>query len=186
MSPHLTPGFADAHESQRCFRAILQAISRPGRIVGLDVTLEPPAPLSPAAAACLLTLTDAMTSVALPESAAPWLVFHTGARLAPPAEADFTVSPGRPRLAGLPRGTDEAPERGATLIADVQSLDTGRDVRLSGPGIATPITVHLPLDADFIHQWRDQHERAPCGVDVILCAGHRLIGLPRSLMIEAL
>jgi phosphonate C-P lyase system protein PhnH len=186
MSPHLTPGFVDAHDAQRCFRAILEAMSRPGRIVALDVALEPPAPLSPATAACLLTLTDAMTSVALPGSAAQWLVFHTGARLAPLGEADFTVSNERPSLAGLPRGTDEAPERGATLIADLESLSSGRDVRLSGPGIATPLAVCLPLDADFIHQWRDQHGLAPCGVDVLLCAGHHLIGLPRSIMIEAL
>ena len=41
----------------------------------------------------------------------------------------------------------------------------------------------LPLDADFIAEWRAQSRTAPRGVDIILCAGTTIIGLPRSLTI---
>ena len=182
----LTPGFNNPHQAQCCFRAILDAMSHPGRIMALDLALEPPPPLSRAAAACLLTLTDGMTSVALPAAAAPWLTFHTGARITTPATADFTVTQHLPRLADLPAGIDEAPEDGATLIIDLPTLDTGAQVNLTGPGIKTALATLLPLDRDFIAQWRQQSERAPCGVDLILCAGHRLLALPRSVTIEAL
>lgn len=182
----LTPAFSDSHQAQRCFRAILDAMSHPGRIQTLDLTLEPPAPLSPAAAACLLTLTDGMTSVALPDLAAPWLTFHTGARIAGPASADFTVTQQLPCLTDLPAGTDETPEDGATLIIDLPTLDTGAAVRLTGPGLESTLTTVLPFDTAFIAQWRLQSERAPRGVDLVLCAGHRLLALPRSVAIEAL
>jgi alpha-D-ribose 1-methylphosphonate 5-triphosphate synthase subunit PhnH len=182
----LTPGFTDPHAAQRCFRAILDAMSHPGRIVTLDIALDPPESLSPAAAACLLTLTDGMTRVAVPDSAAPWLIFHTGARMAAPADADFTVAHHVPSLADLPAGTDEAPEDGATLIIDLPALEAGHPVRLAGPGLEGALSTTLPLDPIFIAQWRLQSERAPRGVDLILCAGHRLLALPRSITIEAL
>ena len=82
MNEILTGGFADpAVDSARAFRAALDALGRPGRATAIPGPV-PPAPLSPAAAALLLTLADPDTAVWLaPELApvAPWLVFHTGA-----------------------------------------------------------------------------------------------------------
>ena len=51
-------------DGQRCFRALLEATSRPGRVVRLgDVLALPPAPLAPAAYAFLLALVDFETPV---------------------------------------------------------------------------------------------------------------------------
>jgi alpha-D-ribose 1-methylphosphonate 5-triphosphate synthase subunit PhnH len=89
----LTPGFTSPHEAQACFRAVLSAFSRPG-LVQKIAAFSAPAPLSPAAAAILLTLTDASTVLALPdrnEAVEDWLRFHTGTRFGALAEADFVM-----------------------------------------------------------------------------------------------
>jgi alpha-D-ribose 1-methylphosphonate 5-triphosphate synthase subunit PhnH len=179
----LTPGFAHAAEAQSCFRAVLRALSRPGEIVTLGASLTPPEPLSIAAAALLLTLADATTTVSLEPAAQDWLLFHTGARLADKAAADFVVTRTRPPLGLLRAGTDDEPEAGATLILDVEALD-GPAYRLTGPGIAEAATIRLPLDQTLLDEWRAQRAIAPRGVDMLLCAGRRILGLPRSVAIE--
>ena len=181
----LSPGFASALEAQACFRAIMTAFSAPGSLVPLPVALTPPAGLSAACAALLLTLADTQTKIALPEAEAAqsWLIFHTGAPLAALADADFCVATTRPALSALRQGTDMAPEDGATLILDLAGVE-GAAFRLAGPGLKDPITVTLPLDAKFLAEWQAQTRTAPRGVDVIFCAGNQILALPRSLQIE--
>ncbi len=183
----LSPGFTSSLDAQACFRALLSAFSTPGSIVTLPVPLTPPPGLSPACAAVLLTLADAQTKVALPEAspARDWLIFHTGAPLVEDGEADLCVATRRPPLTALRQGTDETPEDGATLILDLPDLESGaRQLRLSGPGLKEPVTVALPLDTQFLTEWQAQTRIAPRGVDILLCAGEKILALPRSLQIE--
>jgi alpha-D-ribose 1-methylphosphonate 5-triphosphate synthase subunit PhnH len=183
----LTPGFADAGQAQTCFRAVLRAMSFPGRGVSVGTALPAPPGLSPAAAAVLLTLADPAVTVHLQdERAADWLIFHTGTRLAAADAADFVVASTRPRLGDLAPGSDEEPEGGATLILEVPALDGGQRARLTGPGIESALVVELPVDREFFAEWQDMSARAPCGVDVLLCAGTQLLALPRSLHLERL
>jgi len=174
----LSPGFTNAAQAQGCFRAVLRALSRPGEIVEIIGDL-------PAASAILLTLADASTAVSLEDNARDWLVFHTGARMAALEDADFVVARSRPRLGLLRNGTDDEPEDGATLILDVEDF-AGRPCRLTGPGIETETILPLPLDEEFFAEWTAQRQNLPRGVDVLLCAGRQVIGLPRSVKIEAL
>jgi alpha-D-ribose 1-methylphosphonate 5-triphosphate synthase subunit PhnH len=180
----IAPGFAGPADAQSCFRTVLRAFSRPGVPVMLATALAPPVPLSPAAGAVLLTLTDASTGVSLPAGLRDWLVFHTGARLAAAAAADFVLADKACDLAGLRHGTDDEPEDGATLILDVADF-AGPPYRLTGPGIETEVFVRLPVDAAFLAQWRALRGISPRGVDVLFCSGARIIGLPRSTRIEA-
>ena len=91
--------FADpALELQAAFRAILRATASPGAIETCGKGLAPPSPLSPAAAAVLLTLADFETPLWLAPSltaageAAAHLKFHTGAPLAlSPRDAAFAL-----------------------------------------------------------------------------------------------
>jgi alpha-D-ribose 1-methylphosphonate 5-triphosphate synthase subunit PhnH len=179
----LVPGFESPLAAQSCFRAVLAAFSSPGAEMALPVVEAPPG-LSPAAASVLLTLADAATNVALPEDAAEWLAFHAGAKVVPVDVADFCATSVRPALASLRQGTDEAPEEGATLILDVPGFAEGRRFRLAGPGLRVPLQRVLPLDEFFAPEWQVQTARAPRGVDVLLCAGHSVLALPRSLRIE--
>lgn len=192
----LTAGFADpARDSQRCFRAVLEAMSRPGRVQRLDPALlaEPPHPLGRAAAAVLLTLADADTPVWLdPDAAAaaPWLAFHAGCPWAvEPGAAAFALGFGAapPPFDALDPGTEEAPQESTTLVLMVESLAEGPGAgawSLRGPGIETLHHLRVAgLAPGFAATWAANHARFPRGVDVILCAGDALAALPRSVRI---
>jgi alpha-D-ribose 1-methylphosphonate 5-triphosphate synthase subunit PhnH len=186
----LSPGFADpVLDAQACFRAVLEAMSRPGRVLRAGSALRPPAPLAPAAAAVLLALADADTplwSDAGPDAAA-WLRFHCGAPLVTAAgEADFMLATGAPpALAAVRAGTEEQPQRGATLVVQVAALDTGHGWRLTGPGIEHDHRLAVTgAPAGFVTAWAGNRARFPRGVDVVLCAGDRLAALPRTVAIQ--
>ncbi|MBR0665595.1 phosphonate C-P lyase system protein PhnH [Roseomonas hellenica] len=206
----LLPGFADpVLDAQSAFRAVLEAMSRPGRIVAIDRLPEAPVPLMPAAAAVLLTLADADTPVwsDAGDRVVAWLGFHAGCPIAStPLAARFVLATGAaPALDALDPGSEEEPQFAATLILQVQALERpmdggpearrsesaayadklGSGWRLTGPGIEHAHHLHvIGAPTDFLAQWRAQRPLFPCGVDVILCAGTRLAALPRTVQIE--
>ncbi len=185
------PGFADpVAGAQSCFRAVLDAMARPGRVQAAGAGLTPPAPLDPATAAVLLTLVDPETPLSLPAAAAPaaeWIAFHCGAPVVPRiAEASFVLRFDLPDFATLQVGTHEMPERGATLILQLPALGSGAALHLAGPGLAAPALLRATgLPGDFAARWAANHARFPCGVDLILCSGTMLAALPRSVTVAA-
>lgn len=185
----LTPGFADpVLDAQACFRATLEAMSRPGRVQPAGLGLAPPAPLMPAAAAVLLTLADAATPLWHDAGAVAdaWLRFHCGAPgAAEPGAAAFLLATGSaPALAALQAGSEEEPERGATLILQVASLTEGAGWRLRGPGIAQEHRLAVEgAPPGFVAAWAGNRALFPRGVDVMLCAGTRIAALPRGIEI---
>ena len=180
-------GFADpVLDAQAAFRAVLEAMSRPGRVQLLTALPETPPGLSPAAAAVLLALVDADTRLALAAGAQAeaWVRFHCGASLVAPDAAQFVLDASA-RLADLDAGTEEEPERGATLILEVAALAEGSGWRLTGPGIRESHQLRVTgAPAGFLDDWRANRVRFPRGVDVILCAGNAIAALPRTVNIE--
>jgi len=184
----LSPGFADpVADAQSCFRAVLDAMARPGRVQEVG-GVSGPAPLCNAAAAVLLTLADPEAPLWLDAAAAcarAWIEFHTGAPILPMADAMFAMALSLPVLAELPNGTDEMPETSATVILQVSSLATGRRFVLAGPGLREPALLTIDgMPADFSSIWGRNHALFPRGIDLILCAGNRLAALPRSVTIR--
>ncbi|MCG8546482.1 MAG: phosphonate C-P lyase system protein PhnH [Alphaproteobacteria bacterium] len=178
-------GFADpTHDSQTCFRAILQAISRPGSVQTIESHVAPPRPLAVATAATVLTLVDASTPIWLDDEfsdAAPWISFHCNAPLVESGMAQFAIGVKIPAWDRLNAGSAEFPEQSATLILQVRSLGEGRRMILRGPGISDSVELHVEgLPNDFVESWDENRKRYPRGVDVILCAGDRLVALPRT------
>ncbi|BDG72744.1 phosphonate C-P lyase system protein PhnH [Roseomonas fluvialis] len=185
----LSPGFADpVLDGQACFRAVLDAMSRPGRIAVAGSALRPPAPLCRAAAAVLLTLADADTPLWSDAGgdAEAWLRFHCGAPFVTEGEAAFVLATGTlPALDVLAAGSEEKPQHGATLVLQVAALDAGSGWRLTGPGIAHEHRLAVTgAPAGFVAAWAANRARFPRGVDVVLCAGDRLAALPRSVTIQ--
>jgi alpha-D-ribose 1-methylphosphonate 5-triphosphate synthase subunit PhnH len=184
------PGFADpVGEAQATFRAVLDAMARPGRLHRAGERLTPPPPLDKATAGVLLTLVDNETPLWLDADAAAardWLAFHCGAAIVAVIEAAaFAVALSLPDLATLPAGTHEAPELSATLVLQIAALGAGARYRLSGPGLREPALLSAAgLPAGFASAWQRNHALYPCGVDIVLCAGTTLTALPRSVSIE--
>jgi alpha-D-ribose 1-methylphosphonate 5-triphosphate synthase subunit PhnH len=186
----LQPGFADpVAGAQTCFRAVLDAMARPGHIREAGIDLTPPAPLAPATAAVLLTLLDYDTPVWLDRDSAAanaWIGFHCGAPIVPAADAcSFAVALAMPDLATLRTGSHEAPESAATLILQVTAFGRGRTYRLAGPGLREPMLLTVDgLPAGFASAWQQNHALFPCGIDIVLCAGTSLAALPRSVALQ--
>jgi alpha-D-ribose 1-methylphosphonate 5-triphosphate synthase subunit PhnH len=190
----IAAGFADpALDAQATFRCLLEAIAHPGRIVMAPGGLPlPPAPLLPPAYAVALTLLDFETPLWLdPALATPAVVdslrLQCGCPIALQAKARFALlaGPGAP-LAAFDQGTPEYPDRSASLIWQIDGLEAGRGVRLTGPGIRTGTRLHVEgVAADFWAQWRTNHQQFPLGVDVVFLTGDRLAALPRSIEAQA-
>jgi alpha-D-ribose 1-methylphosphonate 5-triphosphate synthase subunit PhnH len=188
MRSELSPGFADpVADAQSCFRAVLDAMARPGLLHKVS-GVSAPAPLCNAAAAVLLTLADHETPLWLDPAAGDaraWIAFHTGAPTVPAAQAMFVMALTLPDLAELSDGSDEMPETSTTVVLQVTSLVTGRRFVLEGPGLREPRALAVDgLPADFVAVWQENHRRYPRGIDLILCAGNQLTALPRSVSIR--
>lgn len=180
------------HDSQRAFRAVLEALARPATVQRLGNTIAG-LPLQAALSHLLLTLCDEETPVWWQHDDASlgrWLRFHTGARPAAAAAATLAVvtRPERmPALAGFAQGTNAAPERSATLLVEVPSLGGGPAMQAWGPGIAQRRSIRVAgLPADFWPQWQANHARFPCGVDVVFTCGDTAMGLPRTTRVGLL
>ena len=184
----MTPGFAHSgRDSQACFRAVLDAISRPGTLHVLTGTTVDAPGLDPATAAVLLTLCDPETPVCLQLGSAvtaAWLAFHAGCPAAPLSGAQFVATAALDWPA-YDTGTDDEPERGATVILQLPALGTGTPYTLSGPGIEQTATLAATgLPPNFAAAWARNHAQFPRGLDLILCAGRTLAALPRSVWVS--
>ncbi|WP_407522671.1 phosphonate C-P lyase system protein PhnH [Methylobacterium oryzisoli] len=188
----LAPGLRDpVHDAQGVFRAVMDALARPGRVQALAVALAPPAPLTPELAAVALTLADADAPLwldaplaARPEVAA-FLRFHTGAPVvADPVEAAFALvaDPARcPDFSDFAQGTPAYPDRSATLVLGLDRLSEESGLVLEGPGLRGRARLSAaPLPPDFAARLSANHARFPLGIDLLLAAPGRLAGLPRS------
>ena len=184
-------GFADpVLDAQRVFRAVLDAMAHPGRVVEVAAPESAPNPLHGAVASLCLTLVDLDTAVWLDgmtgtAETREYLQFHCGCRLVEtPAAARFALigdPAAMPALSRFDTGTDESPERSATLLVQVPSLWEGRGRRLMGPGIVNEVRLEATgLPAGFWHGLRDNHALFPRGVDVLLAAERQVAALPRT------
>ena len=187
ISQALGGGFADAPiQSARAFRAALEAMARPGRILTVE-GVAPPAPLSIGAGVLLLTLCDRTTPLHLaPGHDGPeirdWITFHTGAPLVTPGAAAFAL--GRwEALQPVTRfriGQPDYPDRSATLIVEMDALMNDGAI-LTGPGIETTARLSLPELAAF----RLNRDIFPLGYDALFTSDDKIAGLPRSTRVEA-
>lgn len=192
--PHaMQPGLAEpVFDSQAIFRGVLEVLSQPGSVHTLSGL--PPAelpPYAPATLALCLALADYETPVWLqpgPEgnrAMADYLRFHCGCPVVDqPRAARFALihdAQAMPALESFDAGSNEYPDRSATLIVQVRHLAEGESIRLHGPGIRDSRQLAAEgLPPGFWTHWQLNAAQFPRGVDVILAAGRRIAGLPRT------
>ena len=190
----LAAGLVDGvHESQQAFRALLDALARPGQARWVREAL-PGVALGGALARLLLCLSDDETPVWWQQSDAglpQWLRFHTGATLAQqPRQAAFAVLSGIQQelaLADFAAGSMESPEFSCTLLIELPSLSGGPALEWHGPGIQTQQRVALQgLPIDFWSQWQVNHAAFPQGLDIVFTCGEQALGLPRTTRVRRL
>ncbi len=178
----LTGGFASPPIDAACaFRAIMEAMARPGTLHDLD-GCTPPAPLAPATGAVILTLCDADTPIYLAGNAdcpdvRDWIAFHTGAPLTGPEHCMFAFGTWGDLmpLNRFPAGCAEYPDRSSTLVAQSEKL-CPEGATLTGPGIQTQAQLSVPDP----HLLQANHAQYPLGVDFIFTCGTQIAALPRS------
>ncbi|MEL6940681.1 MAG: phosphonate C-P lyase system protein PhnH [Cyanobacteria bacterium J06598_1] len=187
------PGFENlTRDSQKTFRSLLEALSTPGQFLKIDVPLQVPTDLSTACGAACLTLMDLEANVWLqpgfPTAVQDWLRFHTGCLFVEnPSEATFAVVNNIDTLTleQFCWGSAETPESSTTLLVQLETLHDSRPVTISGPGIFQQATISPNLPQQFWEQWQHNHAAYPQGIDVFLFAGQAVMGLPRTVRIQA-
>ena len=155
-------GFSDpVLDSQRVFRALLAAMSYPGRILRLTPPAQVPEGLCEASWSVLLTLADPAVSLwtDLPEGSTAResiRVLCGSPTVERPGEAELVLLT-RPREVGIPcdfrLGTEKRPELGATLVIQTAALSVGEGFALSGPGVCRETflkVTHGLLDTHFV------------------------------------
>ncbi|MFJ9819943.1 phosphonate C-P lyase system protein PhnH [Streptomyces sp. NPDC101151] len=181
-------------QAQGVFRAVLDALARPGTVIRfpVDVPDEVPPALLP-----VLALADLGTGICvLEEDGAPcWSDVVSVATDAPavPLEKARLAGAVRPvvpqEILRLARGTADAPEDGAVLCLPVTALEGGPvKWRLSGPGVPGERDVAPQGVPDgFVEARAAAVGGFPTGADLLLAAPDgRVMGLPRSTTVTVL
>jgi alpha-D-ribose 1-methylphosphonate 5-triphosphate synthase subunit PhnH len=181
------------HASQQTFRAVLDALARPGQIRHIGAAL-PEVSLGGAAARLLLSLCDDETQVwwqSANSQLQSWLQFHTGAGVAQaPQMASFAVLSQleiNPTLVDFAMGSAESPEFSTTLFIELPALQGGVELEWRGPGIQDVQRVGLVgVPSSFWTQWQANHAAFPRGVDIVFTCGEHAMGLPRTTRVRRL
>jgi alpha-D-ribose 1-methylphosphonate 5-triphosphate synthase subunit PhnH len=183
--------------NQTTFRALLQALSRPGSVVrleGLDI-LSPLASIR-AVADCLLDHEVGVCLIGRPApEALAGVVAATGARPLPLGEADVLVVVGpdsRGALSAGRRGSAESPEQGATVVyhldEDGAPASERFRVRLSGPGIAEAdgrVPEMRGVRPEELRALAEVNADYPLGLDALFVRpSGEVMGVPRSTRIR--
>jgi alpha-D-ribose 1-methylphosphonate 5-triphosphate synthase subunit PhnH len=192
-------------QSQLVFRAVMEALARPGTVGLLPVQEDAGGP--PPALLPLLALADLGTPACVLADTDEWAGVVRAMTSAPAARLDQArlVAALRPvsddELASLRTGTQEAPEDGALAflsvagirpLPDGESLDgegpsDGRLLQLSGPGIpATAALLVTGLAPGFVAVRRELTRLFPAGADLVLVTPEgQVAGLPRTTLIDS-
>lgn len=193
--PGFGAGFADpVHDAQRVFRAVMAAMAEPGRRIALPAAPAAPAALPGQLAALALALADFETPVWLGpdltghDDVARYLKFFAGTSIvADPEAATFalvTDAAAMPPLTAFAQGSLEYPDRSATLLIAVSSLDDGPALTFHGPGIQkTASLAPQPQPMNFRDQLVANRALFPRGVDIVLATSTHVAALPRSIRI---
>lgn len=188
----LAPAFAEpVLDAQSVFRAVMNAMARPGRVQPLACELVAPWPLSASAASVALALFDYETPVWLdrPLSEADdvvrWLRFHTGAPITGDSRAAaFAViadAANVPDFNTFALGTPDYPDRSTTLILQVDNLSDGETLQLAGPGIdGTHAFKGRQFPDNLAGRLTANHSLFPRGIDLLFATENSVAAIPRS------
>ncbi|WP_433430835.1 phosphonate C-P lyase system protein PhnH [Nonomuraea sp. CA-141351] len=176
-------------QAQADFRALLNALSRPGVLDAVGRADGPPA-LTVAAGLADVEVPTAVLTDSGDEHWARALHLATSAPVAPPEAARMVVAlrpPTAAEIAAMRRGDALHPEHGTRLIAAVTTLgEEGVGLALRGPGVPGTRRLRVAgLPRAVFAALAEANAGFPAGIDTFLVAGDGTVaGLPRSTRIE--
>jgi len=197
-------GFDEVFDSQATFRALLDSMSRPGKIcqVPLRPYRSPPNGFCPPALTILKTLCDHRVSFSLgaANETTEWIRYlemNLAAPFQPIEKADYVLFDGvgfDPGFAHLNRGSLEFPEKSATALICVNRLleeqaETDGPVCglvLAGPGVKGQARLSAEgFDPGYITGRQRTIRYFPMGVDLFLVDSNgKVAGIPRTSTVE--
>jgi len=188
----LPAGCADKVKSaQSTFRAVMEAMARPGSVQRVVAAVGTPTPLMRGTAAIALTLFDHDTPIWLDprmsetSEVAKWLKFHTSA----PVIADSSIcsfaligdAGALPDLSHFALGTNEYPDRSTTLVLQVKDLTRGEVYEMRGPGIDGSAALQAIIEPkNLFERLAVNGSLFPRGIDVVLVADDAIVAIPRT------
>jgi alpha-D-ribose 1-methylphosphonate 5-triphosphate synthase subunit PhnH len=180
-------GMDPVHDTRACFRALVDAMSRPGIVAE--------SPTEPADHAVFATLVDHEVSCFTPDETLRTTLENEG-RLTeadrPEACIVHAPDPAECPVGDLTKGSLKEPSHGATVVYRVEDLaqepETGQTettLVISGPGVQghrrLGIDGFAPTDAQAL---ADAQSSYPRGVDAVLTTDRAIAALPRSVDLE--
>jgi alpha-D-ribose 1-methylphosphonate 5-triphosphate synthase subunit PhnH len=164
----------EAKRDHRLFRAALLALAYPGR----RLVAEPARNESWSSMQLALRLVGAIWNEAADRQSA-----------ADAEEADVLLVAGETSdglVLRARRGSEEYPERGATIIYAV-SGETETRVRLHGPGVDGVLETTLPLTPQELRDRACACAASPLGIDLLVALPDgSVLGVPRTTAVEVL
>ncbi|MFZ4827431.1 MAG: phosphonate C-P lyase system protein PhnH [Phototrophicaceae bacterium] len=178
VATHYTALEALTHDT---FIALMNALSFPGRVFTL-----PTSNTDESFRAIADTLLDIETSYYTPDM--EWMPYleRSGSHAQPPDQAAYWFVSNRLELDLLQQasvGTMLNPQEACTLILGCQ-MSAGQTTIWQGPGILSTITVQLAGIPEPFWKMRQQMIHYPMGWDAFFVEGNRVIGLPRTTLVE--
>jgi alpha-D-ribose 1-methylphosphonate 5-triphosphate synthase subunit PhnH len=193
----LPAGFADkVLSAQSTFRSVMDVMARPGSVQRIAAAAGTPAVMMRGTAAIALTLFDHDTPLWLDplmseaSEVTKWLKFHTGAPvIADSSICSFALIGDARALPGLDCfafGSSEYPDRGTTLILQVESLTQGSVLELRGPGIDGVAMLQATIQpTDLFERLAINAALFPRGIDVVLVHDDTIVAIPRTTRLVA-
>lgn len=188
-----TPIYTPAEQSSReTFLALMWALSYPGQMREMPVNDAVGTQRAVSAHSPLLIIGEALldleTSYYTPDAALADVLARTNARALPPESAAYHFYPtlDEAALAGISSasvGTMLRPDESATLIIGC-AFASGGVFRWHGPGVRGDAIVRLGGVPARFWVLRNRVLRYPLGWDVYFVDGNRVIGLPRTTVVE--
>jgi len=178
-------GIDPVGDTQSCYRALVDATSRPGTIHRVP---------SPADRVVVATLADEEIGLSTPDDRLREALAGTG-RLheTPRDEARLVHVRGSTggTVRDVPRGTLKDPSLGATVVYRIEELDERPGnadgttaVTVSGPGVPGERTFTLSLPAAELRAIADAQGAYPRGIDAVFATEDHIAALPRSVTID--
>lgn len=179
------------HTTQAVYRQLVNAVSRPGHTEIITEKVKNYSDFSDAALLISMTLFDNEISFFSRDKTLrkELKVLTGGIPNKDYTSADFIISKEadlkEEYFTEVMHGVLISPEKSATLIIEADSIGSGSEYRLSGPGIKETTDIKLSLDRRWIELRNEVCKEFPLGIDLILTdKNNNVVMIPRTTKVE--